>query len=146
VNRFITRHASKIIGVLKGFDRLLFRGHLRRLNFAGGVEAFLRRQGVLKKHFGAFAEHITDMIRHEADAVAKVLRRPSVYLASSTVRKEDVARRLLREHPVDAGQIRSCPPGFVTRHAAAIAVVRPRRPGMLWNAVIEATTSKLASR
>ena len=48
MHALITRHAAKIIGVLKGFDRLLFRGHLSRLNFAEGVEAFLRRQGVLE--------------------------------------------------------------------------------------------------
>ena len=133
MHRFITRHASKIIGVLKGFDRLLFRGHLRRLNFAGGVEAFLRRQGVLKKHFGAFAEHITDMIRHEADAVAKVLGRPSVYLASSTERKENVARRLLREHPVDAG---------------LVAILRCVEPCMTWQMFRskEAKTQELRRR
>ena len=32
VHDFIARHASKITGVLRGFDRLLFRGHLMRLN------------------------------------------------------------------------------------------------------------------
>ncbi len=105
VHDFITRHASKITGVLKGFDRLLFRGHLGRLNFADGVESFLRRQGVLKKNFGDLAECVTTMIRDEAESVAAMVRRPLVYLESSTVRKEDVARRLLREQPVDAGLV-----------------------------------------
>lgn len=105
VHAFISRHASKIIGVLKGFDRLLFRGHLLRLNFAGGVEGFLWRQGAQKKDFGALAEQVTAMIREEAESVAAALRRPAVYLQSSAVRKEDVARRLLREHPVDAGLV-----------------------------------------
>lgn len=102
---FITRHASKITGVLKGFDRLLFRGHLCCLNFAEGVEAFLRRQGALKKDFGELVERVTAMIRDEAESVAAMLRRPILYLESSTVRKEDVARRLLQERPVDAGLV-----------------------------------------
>lgn len=105
MHTFITRHASKIIGVLKGFDRLLFRGHLMRLNFAAGVEGFLRRQGALKTEFGALAEQVTTMLRDEASAIAAIVGRPSVYLQSSTVRKEDVARRLLREHPVDGGLV-----------------------------------------
>jgi hypothetical protein len=105
VHAFISRHASKIIGVLKGFDRLLFRGHLTRLNFAGGVEEFLRRQGALKKDFGALAEQVTSMIRQEAEEIAAMVGRPAVYLESSAVRKEDVARRLLREHPVDGGLV-----------------------------------------
>lgn len=62
VHDFITRHASKITGVLKGFDRLLFRGYLTRLSFGEGVEGFLRRQGVMKKNFGPFAETVTAMI------------------------------------------------------------------------------------
>ncbi|HET9361532.1 MAG TPA: hypothetical protein VFO58_17390 [Vicinamibacterales bacterium] len=45
------------------------------------------------------------MIRQEAESVAAALRRPAVYLQSNTVRKEDVARRLLREHPVDGGLV-----------------------------------------
>lgn len=105
VHDFITRHASKITGVLKGFDRLLFRGHLTRLNFAEGVESFLRRQDVLKKDFGELAEQVTAMIREEAESVAAALGRPTIYLESSTVRKEDVARRFLREHPVEGGLV-----------------------------------------
>jgi hypothetical protein len=105
VHAFITRHASKITGVLKGFDRMLFRGHLTRLNFAEGVESFLRRQGVLKKDFGGLAEQVTAMIRDEADSVAAAHERPTRYLESSTVRKEDVARQMLREHPVDGGLV-----------------------------------------
>lgn len=102
---FITRHASKITGVLRGFDRLLFRGHLSRLNFAEGVDAFLRRQGALKKDFGMVAEQVTAMIRQEAESLAVTLDRPTTYLESSTVRKEDVARRLLRERPVESGLV-----------------------------------------
>lgn len=105
MHTFITRHASKITGILKGFDRLLFRGHLMRLNFAEGVDSFLRRQGVLKKDFGKLAEELTTMIRVEAESVAAMLGRPAVYLQSSTVRKEDVARRLLRDHPIEGGLV-----------------------------------------
>jgi hypothetical protein len=105
VHEFITRHASKITGVLRGFDRLLFRGHLCRLNFAEGVESFLRRQGALKKEFGALAEQVTAMIREDAEKIATALGRPTQYLESSTVRKEDVARQMLREQPIDEGLV-----------------------------------------
>jgi len=105
VHDFITRHASKITGVLKGFDRLLFRGHLGRLGFAAGVESFLRRQGVLKKDFGQFAETVTEMIREETERAVTAQRRPMVYLQSSAIRKEDYARKLLHQHPVDSGLV-----------------------------------------
>ena len=102
---FISRHASKITGVLQGFDRLLFRGHLTRLNFAGGVELFLRRQGALKKDFGQLAQQVTTMIRREAEALAHALARPFIYLSSSSIRKEEVARRILREQSVESGLV-----------------------------------------
>jgi hypothetical protein len=105
VHDFISRYASKITGVLKGFDRLLFRGHLARLNFAEGVEGFLRRQGVLKKDFGDFAEVVTTMIREEAESLARTLGRPTAYLESSTIRKETVARRLLEQRPTKSGLV-----------------------------------------
>ena len=99
---FITRHASKVTGVLRGFDRLLFRGHLLRLNYAKGVAAFLRRQGALLKDFGKFVEQVTAMIREETANTAAATGRPAVYLESSALRKEDVARRLLAKQPVEA--------------------------------------------
>lgn len=105
VHDFITRHAKKITGVLKGFDRLLFRGHLVRLNFAAGIEGFLRRQGALRKDFEDVAKSVTGLIRQEAASMAAAAGRPSLYLQSSTQRKEDVARRLLREQPVDRGLV-----------------------------------------
>lgn len=105
MHAFISRHAAKITGALKGFDRLLFRGHLTRLNFAAGVESFLFRQGALKKDFGELAEQVTAMLRAEADSVAGALGRPTRYLESSSVRKEDVARDLQREQPTDGGLV-----------------------------------------
>jgi hypothetical protein len=105
VHDFITRHASKITGVLRGFDRLLFRGHLLRLNFAAGIEAFLHHQGALKKDFELFAREVTTLIRDETESLATSIGRPTSYLQSSAVRKEDVARQLLKEHPVDSGLV-----------------------------------------
>jgi hypothetical protein len=105
VSNFITRHAKKITGVLEGFDRLLFRGHLRTLNYAAGVEAFLRRQGAMKTDFEDVAKSVTDILRQDAATTAAIAGRPLHYLQSSTVRKEDVARAYLREQPVDRGLV-----------------------------------------
>jgi len=73
---FITRHSSKVIGVLKGFDRVLFRGYLSRLNFAQGVESFLWRQGALKKDFGVtlpiqYFDRVARSEKHAAGVVTE---------------------------------------------------------------------------
>jgi len=105
MHRFITRHATKITGVLNGFDRIVFRGTLLRLCYPAGVKTFLDRQGALLKNFGTFAQTVTDMLR---DAVAVSVDRldiPVRYLESNRVRKEEAAREFLNERPIRSGPI-----------------------------------------
>lgn len=135
MHTFIARHAAKITGVLKGLDRVLFRGHLSRLNFAEGVAGFLHGQGVLLKNFGAFVESLTTMIRDEALAVTEAIGRPVRYLESSTIRKEDVAKQIQAEHPVKAGLVclltcvEPCMTWQVFRSRQAKTQELRRRPG-----------------
>jgi hypothetical protein len=44
VRNFVARHAETITGILNGYDRLIFRGHLRPLCQVGGVRGFLGGQ------------------------------------------------------------------------------------------------------
>jgi hypothetical protein len=105
VRKFITRHAHKITGVLSGFDRLVFRGHLLPLCHDGGVRSFLSSQGVLLKHFGNFVEAITGIIRDAATSVAECAKLPTRYLESSRISKEQVARSYLAQRPIRSGPI-----------------------------------------
>ncbi len=51
------------------------------------------------------AKSVTALIRQEATSIATAADRPTKYLQSSAVRKEDVAREFLREHPVERGLV-----------------------------------------
>jgi hypothetical protein len=104
-NGFIAKHAQQIIGFLEGFDRLRLRGTLRSLYCPGVMEAYLCAQHVKFKDFGAFVERTTDKVKTAAEALAKKLARPLVYVGSSAVRKEDVAREIAREDGVKEGLI-----------------------------------------
>ncbi len=53
---FLDRHREKIVGVLSGFDRILFRGTWRCLEYQKGFEAFLATHRVLYKDFRTFAQ------------------------------------------------------------------------------------------
>ena len=55
MERFLTRHSSRIAGVVSGFDRLLFRGTLRSISFVDGMDRFLASQRILYKDFAGFA-------------------------------------------------------------------------------------------
>lgn len=102
---FIHKHQEKITGVLSGFDRLVLRGTLRSLAIAAGMMDFLSRMGVLLKEFGGFVEHKTKQLRDASTEAARRLGRPIRYLASSTVRKEEVAREIAQADGITDGLI-----------------------------------------
>jgi len=105
MERFVARYRSLITGVLTGFDRLVFRGHLLPLVRDGGMFFFLERAGVRLLDFKRFVTATTERIRQAALAEARELERPVRYLQSPKINKEDLARRLLAEHPVEQGLI-----------------------------------------
>lgn len=102
---FVAKHAENIIGVLSGFDRMLFRGTLTQLNYPEGMSLFLSIARVLRKEFGAFADHATKRIREASLSVAETLGRPAIYLASGKVDKEALARKVATEDHIEKGLI-----------------------------------------
>lgn len=105
MKQFVARHGDKIIGVLSGFDRMLFRGTLRQLAHVRGALSFLSYKDVLLKDFPAYAEALTQKIRARAAQIAESAGRPVRYLHSSQLRKEEVALDCLKREPVDSGLI-----------------------------------------
>lgn len=105
MERFLARHADRVIGVLSGFDRLVFRGTMRTIAFAEGMGKFLSWRGVLLKDFGPYVEATTGLVKKRSLESAEALGRPVKFLPSSATSKEDVARSLLAEQPVEDGLI-----------------------------------------
>ena len=102
---FLSRYRSLITGVLSGFDRLVFRGYLLPLVRDGGMFFFLENAGVRLLDFKGFVSSTTERVKEATFAEASILDRPVRYLESPTINKEDLARRLLAEHPVEQGLI-----------------------------------------
>jgi hypothetical protein len=105
MERFLQLYQGDIVGVLQGFDRLLFRGTLRTICFPGGLEKFLVHQHVKLKNFGPYAQKLSASIKQHAQNLAKQLGRPYVYLPSAATNKEEIIRTLLAQHPVREGLI-----------------------------------------
>jgi hypothetical protein len=103
---FTTKHTDRLAGVLSGFDRLVFRGSLRRLSFVEGRRAYLSERKVLLKEFGAHAEAITKQVKADCLAAAEAAQVPVRYLPSANTSKEEVARQIARERGVTAGPVR----------------------------------------
>lgn len=102
---FLARFGSHVTAVLSGFDRLVFRGTLIPLVRKAGMHIFLRYADVLLLDFKKYALSTSERVKTAALADVRKLDRPQVYLESSRTSKEDLARRLLAEHPVKEGLV-----------------------------------------
>jgi hypothetical protein len=59
-----------IFGVLSGYDRLMFRGHLRELGYTGGVAKYCACNRVLYCDFKRHAEQQTERLIEASQAEA----------------------------------------------------------------------------
>src|SRR5881397_1526312 len=97
MERFFERHQGRILGVLSGFDRMLFRGTLRSICHLTGMDMFLSSQQVLYKDFGAYVNKLSEQLKAHAAAVAEPAGRPLRYVASADASKEEIARSILEQ-------------------------------------------------
>lgn len=102
---FIARFASQITAVLSGFDRLVFRGTLMPLMRQYGMFHFLEHAGVRLLDFKPYVLKTSEQVKAAALTDVRELDRPHRYLHSSGASKEDLARKLLAEHPVKEGLV-----------------------------------------
>jgi hypothetical protein len=105
VERFIAQFADLIIGTLCGFDRLVFRGHLRRIIYPAGMRLFLSVRGIRFKAFREFMVQTTDRLQQVAEATVRKQGRPVRYLESSKDDKEAIAREIARTDDIRQGLI-----------------------------------------
>jgi hypothetical protein len=102
---FLSVFSGLVLGILHGFDRLVFRGHLAKLSYRQGMEMFLCANHVLFKDFKKHCQAQTERLLQASFAEAKRLDRPIVYLTSSRESKEEQARALAAKQRVQEGLI-----------------------------------------
>ncbi len=105
MHRFLQRHAQKVIGVLSGFDRLVFRGTLRRIAYTAGLKSLLWDKKILFKDFSGFAQALTARLKEATCREANLRERPIVYLPSSRISKEEEARQIAERDGIEQGLI-----------------------------------------
>lgn len=103
--QFLQRHGSNVIGVLNGFDRMRFRGTLRNIAYVEGLSKFLSHTKVLLKGFKELVAGATDQVRNAVEQLVEKEGRPLQYLAGGRTDKEELARQMLREKPIEDGLI-----------------------------------------
>jgi hypothetical protein len=102
---FLQRFGGIVLGVLSGFDRLVFKGKLPQLYSPNGMNCYCSANGVLRKQFKAHAQGVTEQVMQSSLVeYAKSLGRFR-YLYSSKISKEETARQIAAEHQVREGLI-----------------------------------------
>jgi hypothetical protein len=88
MERFLKRHASRILGSISGFDRMVFRGVLRSICYVQGLDYFMGSQRVGFKDFRGFVEKFSAGIKARAEQMAQQAKRPFLSVASAQASKE----------------------------------------------------------
>jgi hypothetical protein len=105
VQNFLHRFGAIVLGVLKGFDRLVFRGKLRQLYSKEGMHCYLSANHVLRKDFKEHAKEVTAEVL-QASLVKQANKAGRFqYLGSSKTSKDEVARAIADKHPVQEGLV-----------------------------------------
>src|SRR5437667_7780620 len=105
MNKFIEKLGKQVEGVLGGFDRLVFRGTLRRIVYDAGMKSYLWQNQVLLKDFGKHVERTSQQLKAASLTAAQQAGRPVRYLNSSQTDKETIARDILAQDGVRQGTV-----------------------------------------
>lgn len=102
---FLQQHASRVIGFLKGWDRMRLRGTLRCLAHGKGMASFFQSSGRRLEDFKQYVTWSTQRLRDSADEIAARSNRPLIYLNNPGVSKEEVARQVAKKDGIEQGLI-----------------------------------------
>lgn len=105
MNAFLRVFAGFVWGVLHGFDRLVFRGHLRSITTAQGMARYLHTNRILYKDFKDYVQRKTKQLIEESLQGASQQDRPVIYLRSSQISKEEEAAKVAARDGVRDGLI-----------------------------------------
>lgn len=102
---FIQRHQQDVIGVVSGFDRMRFRGTLRSISYAKGVDRFLGAVGIRYEHFKDYVLGLSQALIDHAERVAREAGRPFEYCARSSEDKQAEALRIAERDGITQGLV-----------------------------------------
>lgn len=102
---FLHKYSSDVIGVLNGFDRLVFRGTLRHIVYPKGMMTHLRQEEVLLKDFAKHVVKVSAQVKEASMTMASESSRPFRYLPSSRTNKEEIALDFARKDGIEQGLI-----------------------------------------
>ena len=101
----IDKYEEKIKGQLSGFDRVIINGFNRQLNNYRQFLFYLIQCNCQLKDFKQFAEEHTKSLCDHINKIVSDENRPTYYVQSSKVNKDEIARNLYKDYPIDKGLV-----------------------------------------
>jgi hypothetical protein len=147
MQEFIEKYRDQILGTLSGFDRLIFRGALRRLNYgwwdpqlqavvAKGMEEYLWQNGILFKDYGVHVKKISEQLKGASLRAFREQQRPILFLRSPSTDKDKLAREIAAKQDIDSGlvcAISTLEPSPTFEHRATHIIRRERPSHVLYH-------------
>lgn len=101
----VQRYDDRILGVLSCYDRVIVRGGIPGLNYAKGMESYLRAQGIRLFDFPQFAMPFREAIRDNAEQLAQAAGIKVQFIRHRETRKEEIVARHLEERGEGPGLV-----------------------------------------
>jgi hypothetical protein len=91
MDTLLHRFSTIIKGSIEGFDRLVFKGTLKPIAYALGMQAFLAKRGVLNKDYKKWVtKQSSSIIKSAEEYSQKQCDRGIIYIPSINTRKEEL--------------------------------------------------------
>ena len=103
--KMLDQYKDKIKGSFSFFDRLIINGYIRSFIAEEMRPYALSRLGVLYKDFKTYFTGITNDLKTHIEDCAAELGRPVIFLPAASTCKEDKAKSVLQDNPVEDGLI-----------------------------------------
>ncbi len=116
MQQFIEKYGNEIVGTLSGFDRLVFRGSLRRLNcgywdrqleaqVAVGMEQYLSQKSVLFKDYADHVHRVSEELKQASLQSMREQGAPVIFLRAASADKEALARKIAEDRKISGGLV-----------------------------------------
>lgn len=106
MKQLIKSFGDSIIGVLSGFDRIVFQGRIVPIGYQGGAEGFFSRRRILFKDASAWVQEKTRKLVSAVEAWSLLECGEKIsFLRSPKARKDVLARQRQQEKEISAGPL-----------------------------------------
>jgi hypothetical protein len=116
MQQFIEKYADQILGTLTGFDRLVFRGSLSKLNqsfwdpqleamVATGMEQYLSLNGILFKNYAGYVKRVSERLKKASLQPFEKQGLPVIFLRSAEADKDELARGIAEKKGIRSGLV-----------------------------------------